>query len=305
MNNLIIYPKGYKLFLNYGSGWWITSDEESVDILQKIATIMTLKESPPDGLPCIIFSRDIKTIKDHCEETKIHSNSNTLNDNSEWRVFDYKHVRLWRRGDDPNILCEVIDEPGSLDDYLVIWYSIQEIYNQGLQLGAIPFHAGLAEYKGRGILLAAPGGGGKSTSCRRLPDGWKALCDDEALVVPDGNGTYRVHPFPTWSDYLLQRAQKTWDVQRSIPLSGIFFLEQSQNDETIPIAPSHATLHISHSINEVFKRMWICMRYVEKIKLGTQVFNNACKLAKMVPTFRLRISLHGKFWEEIEKSLDL
>ena len=47
------------------------------------------------------------------------------------------------------------------------------------------------------------------------------------------------------------------------------------------------------------------MRYVEKIKLGTQVFNNACKLAKMVPTFRLRISLHGKFWEEIEKSLDL
>jgi len=307
MNDLIKYPysKGYRLLLNNGSGWWITSDEESASILQKAVEIMTLKESPPDGLPRLMFSRNIEAVQGSNEGNNTHSDLDILTASDEWSVFDFDYIHVWHHGDDPNVMCEVIDKPGGLDDYLVIWYLIHVIYDQSLSLGALPCHAGLAEYKGKGILLAAPGGVGKSTACSRLPDGWKSLCDDEALVVLDKNGTYRVHPFPTWSDYLFQRAQNTWDVQYSIPLSGIFFLEQSESDEVIPIASNQATLYISRSANEVFKRSRMCMNHEERMEQVIQVFNNACELAKAIPAFRLRVSLNGRFWEEIEKVLGL
>jgi hypothetical protein len=31
------------------------------------------------------------------------------------------------------------------------------------------------------------------------------------------------------------------------------------------------------------------------------LFNNACELAKAVPAYILRVSLEGRFWEEMEK----
>jgi hypothetical protein len=43
---------------------------------------------------------------------------------------------------------------------------------------------------------------------------------------------------------------------------------------------------------------------VEKKLLGGNAFANAAAMAEAVPTYILRLSLTGRFWEKIEKVLE-
>jgi SynChlorMet cassette protein ScmC len=164
-------------------------------------------------------------------------------------------------------------------------------------------HAALLELDGKCILLAAPGSTGKSTSCRRLPDYWNPLGDDEALVVLDHENGYRAHPFPTWSEYWRKSSDKTWNVQHSAPVRTIFFLEQAENDEVIPLGEGVAAVSINQSATEVSKRHWRKLDVETKRPLAKLQFGNACNMARSIPSFTLRASLHGRFWEEMEKTL--
>ena len=171
--------------------------------------------------------------------------------------------------------------------------------------GGLPFHAGLVELDGLGVLLAASGDKGKSTCCRRLPDYWKPLCDDEALVVLDKQKKYRVHPFPTWSDYLWNRSKKTWKVQYSVPLSGVFFLEQSEADEVVPVGEGQATVLLSESAMQICQKFWKSLDREDQRLFRKELFNNACEMAKQIPAYLLRVSRNGRFWEKIEQVLGL
>ena len=112
-------------------------------------------------------------------------------------------------------------------------------------------HATLLEYQGQGIILAAPGGTGKSTCSRRVPPPWRACCDDEVLVVKSPDGRYLAHPFPTWSDYIWQRAENTWQVEKALPLAGIFFFKQSlEEDRVKPLGGALSALSATRSASE-------------------------------------------------------
>jgi SynChlorMet cassette protein ScmC len=162
----------------------------------------------------------------------------------------------------------------------------------------------LAELNGQGVLFSASGGTGKSTTCRRLPDYWKPLCDDETLVVLDSNKEYRAHPFPTWSDYLMKRAPNTWDVQYSVPVSAIFFLERADNDEVTHLSASEVSVLMMESASQVcVHNKTLYRQQPDLAEFRKKLFNNACNLAMKIPAFRLRISLNGKFWEEVENVL--
>lgn len=76
-------------------------------------------------------------------------------------------------------------------------------------------------------------GTGKSTCHAHLPGYWEKLCGDQALILGVGDGNFRVHPFPTWSDHLWRESKKQWYVERSVPLEAVSFLEQAQKDEAI------------------------------------------------------------------------
>ena len=104
-------------------------------------------------------------------------------------------------------------------------------------------HGALAEENGIGVILAAPGGTGKTTASDRLPAPWRSLCDDTTLVVRDSQGKYWGHPWPTWSRFLEGGPGGTWEVQEAVPLRGVFFLSQAPEDLTEPLGPGHAGLH--------------------------------------------------------------
>lgn len=301
MRNLLTYsyPKGYGLFLRDGNNWWITGNDESIKIVDEFASIMKLEECLPDGLPKLILYRS------NHKQSRMSSELNSPNLEAEWKLYNHETAYIWHHISSGDVISEFKDDITKIDKYITMWLSLLPIHRQSVQMGGFPFHSGLIEYEGRGILLAATGGTGKSTCCRRLPEHWKVLCDDESLIVLDKKKKYHVHPFPTWNDYTEERAKNKWDVQYSVPLSAIFFLEQSEKDEAIPIPTNKAPFFITELAIQVLEKKWINETNEERIELVSKVFNNAFDIAKVIPAFHLRVSLNGHFWEEIEKAIGL
>ena len=286
------YSSGYCLSLGDGNSWWITGDEDSIPWVDKLAAIMELEECESNGLPRLIFSR-------LADENDVRDRTNDAG----WVCYDDRLIRIWHHDSIPDVICELGGDGSDDVEYVLMWNSLQPIYHRSISEGGLPFHAGLAELEGRGILVAASGDTGKSTCCRRLPGYWKPLCDDEALAVLGKQKGYQVHPFPTWSDYLWERAENTWNVQYSVPLSGIFFLEQSETDEVVPLGTGEASILISESAAQVCQKYWRRAEIEDRRRFRAEIFSNACEMAKRLPAFRLRASLHGRFWEEIEDVL--
>ena len=152
--------------------------------------------------------------------------------------------------------------------------------------------------------MAGRGGMGKSTCCRRVPPQWRALCDDEVLVVPNQQGRYMAHPFPTWSDYIVRRQENTWNVQQYVPLRAIFFLERSEHSEAIPLGQGQSAIYIYHSSSQAINANFRMMGKNEFLIFKKNLFDNSSQLAKALPAFKLPINLTGHFWEEIEKAIE-
>jgi SynChlorMet cassette protein ScmC len=287
------YNKGYSLRLSNNDDWWITSDSENIGLIDRLAFIMNLKEYPSNKSAKIIFAESLDS-----GISKIYkSNQNIKN----WRCLNYSNVRIWQNDSIDDVIYEVKDNQEEIIKYIVLSNSLLPIYLRNIDMKGLSLHSALAEYNGKGILFAAPGGTGKSTCYNRLPDYWKPLCDDETLIVLDQNDTYRAHPFPTWSDYLMKRKENTWDVQYSVPLSAIFFIEQSDHDEIIYIDRRKSTLSITGSAKQILAIFLHGMKKEQKIDISTKMFNNAFDMAKKIPVFRLLVSLNGQFWKEVEK----
>jgi len=150
-------------------------------------------------------------------------------------------------------------------------------------------------------LLAAPGGGGKSTSCRLIDDSWQVLCDDEVLIVPGEKRNYQVHPFPTWSQCYQKDYKGTWNVQEHSPLKAVFFLKKSDKDRVIPLGQAKASLRLYESSLEISRRYWINIQSDQRQIAAKKLFDNTCKLSKRIPSFILEFTIGGRFWDKIEK----
>lgn len=294
---------GYCLNLGNGQGWHIIGTKKIKPWIKKLASILELKPSGPNGYPKLIFIQK-KSSKEVIDPI-FRSQDNILKGlpKREWISYDLKALQIWFHNDIPNVICEMSPSKHYALDIIKMWQSLYPIYTGAQNFGGLPLHAALVEQNGIGILLAGQGEAGKSTCCRRLPLPWQALCDDETLIVRDDQKRYLVHPFPTWSDLLWKRSKRTWDVQHHLPLSALFFLEQGEIDKATPIGEGEAAIFINESATHVCQRIWRNLDKEEERKLRKLLFDNACQLAKAVPAFILRVSLSGRFWKEIEKAL--
>lgn len=293
----------YSMKLGDGRGWHIIGRHELRPWTDKFAAIMQLQACEPTGYPKLIFIRK-KSQEEQVEEPLYRPEENVAAElpRRGWRSHEIYGIRFWSGPDVRDVICEL--QSGDEDVELVMMrHSLYPIYQGILDFGGLPFHAGLVEREGKGILLAAPRNTGKSTCCRRIPNPWNALCDEETLVVQDDQKRYLAHPFPTWSNYLPKRSEKTWNVQRYVPLAAIFLLEQAEADEVIPIGQGEAAVSVYQTAMQVFYRYWHNLDHAAVGIRNKKLFKNSCKLAKSVPTFKLLVSLKGRFWEKIETVL--
>ena len=175
--------------------------------------------------------------------------------------------------------------------------------------GAVLLHGALAEKDGIGVLLAAPGGTGKTTASNRLAAPWRSRCDDATLVVRDARGSFWAHPWPTWSRFLEagsagNRSETSWDVQSAVPLKGIFFLSQALEDRAESVGPGHGVSLLVECAKQASQLMTRGLSKENARPLHLERFDNLCSLARAVPAHVLRISLTGAFWQEIERTLE-
>jgi SynChlorMet cassette protein ScmC len=155
------------------------------------------------------------------------------------------------------------------------------------------------------VILAAPGGTGKTTASNRLPAPWRSLCDDTTLVVRDPQGNYQAHPWPTWSRFLDGGPGGTWDVQSAVPLKGIFFLVRAVEDRVERVGPGQAVGLLMECVRQASTLTPRGGLFKEEIRaLHLEWFDNLCVLARVIPVHTLHISLIGAFWQEIEQALE-
>jgi SynChlorMet cassette protein ScmC len=265
---------------------------------------MELKNCEPNGYPRLVFLRR-RSCADWRRDRAFKLAKNIPGDfpTNGWNVHDLGAIQLWSHRDVPDVICWMGDEEDHDLDIIRMEQSLSPVYERTVQSGGLLLHAALVERNRTGVLLAAPGGMGKSTCSRRIPHPWKALCDDLSLMVVDTHRQYQAHPFPTWSNYLWKLSKTTWDVQHHLPLSAIFFLEQDTTDQVIPIGRGQASVLITESAAQALQSICRDPGREEKRTLKEKIFGNACELAKAKPAFSLRVSMNGRFWEEMERAL--
>lgn len=295
----------YLLRLGNNQGWQITSTRGVESEVGELARLMGLRTCESKGYPRLIFIRKGKA-RTECEDTLYSPNRNMEKDLREldWRAYDLRVVRVWYHNQTRDLICEMIQDEGVYaETVLSMRLSLYPIYQQVLDSGGLPFHAGLVEHHNKGALLAAPRNIGKSTSCRRLPSSWLSHCDEESLIVRDAEKRYWVHPFPTWSECFERGSNTRWNVERSVPLSAIFFLEQAAVDEVTLLGQGEATAYTNRLALHVCYRYWADTDSREMRSRRTTLWENICELVRVVPAFKLRVSLNGRFWEKIEEAL--
>ncbi len=299
-----IIRNGYCIRLANGQGWHITASVELSSWIGKLASIMELKACDQKGYPKLIC---IQSKADReWQEVPIYYLDSDIQENlprSGWRAHKYPAIKIWSHRDVPHVICEIGHEESyelSIFRMMVILYAI---FERALCSGGLPFHAALVERDGNGVLLAGSGNMGKSTCCHRLPIPWQSLCDDKTLVVRNDQKRYLAHPCPTWSDHIMKRCERTWNIENHIPLAAIFFLVRADIDEVIPMGRGEAAVLITQSSMQVCHPNWKNLNSEDVRKLRQSLFENACELANAIPAFRLRVSLNGRFWERIEEVL--
>lgn len=171
--------------------------------------------------------------------------------------------------------------------------------------GGTFLHAALAELRGRGVLLAAPGGVGKSTASARLPKPWRSLCDDMTLVIGGRGGRFYAHPWPTLSRFLEGGRVGSWDTPRSVPLAAAYFLIQSPSEQALPVGPGEGLALLIESSEQASRPMARRRSPEESRVFRRERFENLARIARFLPVHRLRLSLKGAFWKEIERTISL
>jgi|GEM_PF-3529879 len=173
-----------------------------------------------------------------------------------------------------------------------------------IDTGTIPVHGALLERFGSGIVLIGRSGAGKTTCCRRLPKGWTVLGDDLAVLRPSGQNEYCAQPLPTWSAVASGTAQWPCHVNTTVSLKALFLLDQSDCDESTLMGTLQAAAAIHNSAQQALlahgpRSYWRRRKRLER------VLDTAIRIARSVPVYTLRVSLHGRFWEKIEEVLEM
>ena len=287
-------------------------DDQVLHVLNDYLNIFSLSR-PPASAPVERYIIDLKDQPDYTGRinlTRYHFN-----------LIRNKHIEItcnFSKQDPDYYACMLMI-------FSTLLGTVAQHYGGGLM------HAALGEVNGKGFLMAAPGGIGKSTASSRLPAPFISHCDDTTLVVKDKAGNFRAHPFPTWSRFYWGGAGGAWKFENPLPLLSIFYLSQSEKDFVTVLnmaekvsccvaafeQASHLLtrtnsnkdkLILKNSGSEIPKEKdWFAIgndpdnNSCREIRM--QWFENALMMSKQLPAYKLNLSPAGNFWELIEKCL--
>jgi SynChlorMet cassette protein ScmC len=293
---------GYRICLANGQGWHMMATQGTSSWVEKLASMMELQPYNGNGYPRLILIRNnITKTKWNQPICYLDEDIHEYFPRSGWKACRVPAFRIWTHCEVSDVVCEMSNDKTHELDIIRMQLVFFPIFQRAQQTGGLPLHSALTEKNGSGFLLVGSGNAGKTTCCSSLRSPWHALCDDETLIVPNGKGQYMAHPLPTWSDYLMYRTNRTLNIQTHLPVSALFFLEQAQTDDTIPLGVGQSAVRLSRHAIEVCRRGWMHLSKKELRALRNVIFRNACEIAKAVPAYILRLSLAGGLCDQIEE----
>lgn len=277
----------YHLVIRNGQEWVLEAAPELEDWLMQLAHILMLRAVKTRGeSPSWRF----------CFQ---NAGGNGFRGES-WVTSRSRWMSSYAKTDGTDLITEIIpfERGDPKEDIVRMMLAIQTLYLAIWPFGGIPVHAALLERDGEAIMIAAPGGTGKSTCARRVPPPWHTLCDDTVLLVPAA-GVYYAHPLPTWSDFLMRDLNNgRWDVGHAVPVTGIWFLEHGEQDRAVPIGKGQAASRLYHSAVQVSN---VCLRkeHNDEIYTGWHkgLFHRSCDAVSHLSCGVLRATPGGSFWE--------
>lgn len=294
----------YRLSLVNRMAWQIESDEASLPLAGDLCRILRLKSDPPEPesrLVLICRSEGAPGCSGLSPSLSAAAREHGL-PREGWTPDDLGVLRLWFHDQRPDVICETVGGPGRDLDIIRMQLMLKAVYHGVRQTGGFVLHAALVEHEGMGVLLAGRGCAGKSTCCRRLPDTWEILCDDQALIVPQGS-RYVAHPLPTWSEHFEGNTFLSWDIEAHVPLAAVFFLEQAPTDAVLPMGQGRAVAYVTQLAAELLSSTWSERERLNQAALRKGLFQDTSTFAKQVPAFHSKVSLEGAFWAEMERVL--
>jgi hypothetical protein len=168
---------------------------------------------------------------------------------------------------------------------------LEDIVEQG---GAI-IHAGLALSPETCCLVTAPPGGGKTTALSRMPEPWRVLADDAALVWPVANRGFAASPLPTWSVLLGRgaplRGIGQWQVGRCFGVARTVILKKSIRDRLVRLDDIRAAPHLYRAVSEHPRVV------SNRVAFRSALFHTACRLSREHPAWELELTVDGRLWD--------
>jgi hypothetical protein len=61
---------------------------------------------------------------------------------------------------------------------------------------------------------------------------------------------------------------------------------------------------MTESASQIYEKFWRRSDQKDQREFREELFNNACRMAKKIPCYRLYVGLHGRFWEKMENVLE-
>jgi len=196
--------------------------------------------------------------------------------------------------------CEATVQTSSQISDIILPMLIHATLNGGTYM-----HAATLLHRHRSECILLPGGSsqGKTTCANRVPPPWTSLCDDQSLVIRAKSNLHFVHPLPTWSNLYRNDGKKSWYVQDFKALNLISFLEASSVDAISRMTHLESTLMLNYLKPP---RLDATLQYLPSSvqrQVNLKRYENACLLARSTPCFKLKTTLNGYFWKEIETVL--
>ena len=292
----------YRLRLVSQMAWHIRADEAALPLAEDFCRILKLKPGlPTPGSRLVLICRSEASVGGSRFLPSVPAAAREQGLPREgWTPENHGLFRLWSHAERPDVICEAIGGPDRDVDIYRMQLMVKAVSHGVRHAGGFPLHAALVEHEGLGILLAGHGGIGKSTCCRRLPATWKVFCDDQTLIVPHGSA-YVAHPLPTWSEHLAGNTSLSWEIESHATIAAVFFLEQSSTDAVVRMGQGKAASYVTQLAAEMLHRTWSAQERLNGAALSKGLFRDASAFAKQVPAYRLKLSLQGAFWKQIER----
>ena len=182
------------LALADGSIWDIVAaDDRAHDVVSALAKAMQLQPQRKDTQNKSHYSTPRRLIV-HVEDPKRDSA----------QLSTTAHLTF----EDQDTICTLISKENNEMPVVPLMHLSMVICRDAQCRGGVLLHGALAAWNGNGVILAGPGGRGKTTASRRLPSHWQSFCDDTTLVVCDNKGVVLGTSLAHLEHFYVQRTRR-------------------------------------------------------------------------------------------------